>query len=89
MKNDLKSQLESAFNAGTNWKEKWYKDIQYIGSDGTHKEPDFKKYFESLKLSSCDNCGDYFAGKKYPFYDENHKKQPGLTMCLTCYALSR
>jgi hypothetical protein len=89
MKNNLKKQLEQAFNAGVNWKEKYYTEVPYVDSEGAHKEPDFEKFFKTLKLKKCDGCGDHFAGKGFKVYDENFNVQSGLIHCPMCNFITK
>ena len=84
---NLKQLIVKAFESGVYWRQSPGKVILKNMTPETFM-PDSEKYFLSLNLPKCDSCGQYFIGKKYPFYNENHKKEKGLIMCKNCFVLN-
>jgi hypothetical protein len=82
-----KKDIQKAFEAGVQWKEKYYKLHKVVGSgdpNWTIKEPDFQLFFTKKlnpKIKKCDLCSKEFTGKHYKIYDENHNLQSGLIHC--------
>ena len=82
MGKSLKEKLEEAFEAGTNWKEKYSKKHYIIADPADYLvQPDFTKFYQESYMKKCDNCGKFYKGKSYNMYDENYNVEKGLRHC--------